>query len=55
LAGVQSEDLSTLQIHQEGGVGNHDPVEDGKVDVQHFPVIEWWACNKNQGLPWEAG
>jgi hypothetical protein len=55
LAGVQSEDLSTLRIHQGGGVEAHDPVEDGKVDVQHCLVIEWSACNKNQGVPWEAG
>jgi hypothetical protein len=55
LAGVQSVGLSSLRIHQEGGVVEaHDPEEDGE-EARHRLVIEWSACSRNQGAPWESG
>jgi hypothetical protein len=56
LAVVQSVDLSSLRIHQEGDVvaQTDDPVEPWN-EVEHFPVAGRSACNKIQGAPWEAG
>lgn len=56
LAVVQSADLSSRRIHQEGDVVAQadDPVEAWD-DVEHCLAVGRSACNKIQGAPWEAG